>query len=179
APLAIGMLRESTGQSYSFAEWTVAAWPLVVILLFFGWHVILRFFPIDIASVREADAIIEEKALKLGRPSTQERAIALVMVGTLVAWIIGGEDFGLATIALAAVAVLFIFDLLAWRDIEQYVNWGILLMYGGAIALGSAIHRSGAAGWLAQETVSQWAHSPVAVVGLISLFSMVLTEAMS
>jgi sodium-dependent dicarboxylate transporter 2/3/5 len=179
APLAIGMLRESTGQSYSFAQWTVAAWPLVAVLLFFGWHVILRFFPIDIASVREADAIIEEKALKLGRPSTQERAIALVTIATLVAWIIGGEDFGLATIALAAVAVLFIFDLLAWRDIEQYVNWGILLMYGGAIALGSAIHRSGAAGWLAQETVSQWAHSPVAVVGLISVFSMALTEAMS
>jgi sodium-dependent dicarboxylate transporter 2/3/5 len=179
APLAIGMLRESTGQSYSFAQWTIAAWPLVLILLVGGWQVILRFFPIDIASVREADAIIEEKSLKLGRPSVQERAIALVMLATLVAWMIGGEEFGLATIALAAVAVLFVFDLLAWRDIEQYVNWGILLMYGGAIALGSALHRSGAAGWLAQETVSQWAHSPGAVVGLVSLFSMVLTEAMS
>jgi solute carrier family 13 (sodium-dependent dicarboxylate transporter), member 2/3/5 len=136
APLAIGMLRESTGQSYSFAQWTVAAWPLVVMLLFFGWQVIIRFFPIDIASVREADAIIEEKALKMGRPSVQERAIAFVMLATLAAWMIGGEEFGLATIALAAVAVLFVFDLLAWRDIEQYVNWGILLMYGGAIALG-------------------------------------------
>ncbi len=35
---------------------------------------------------------------------------------------IGGEEFGLATIALAAVVVLFVFDLLAWRDIEQYVS---------------------------------------------------------
>ncbi len=179
APLAIGMLRESTGQSYSFAEWSLAAWPLVAILLVIGWQVIVRFFPIDIASVREADAIIEEKALKLGRPSTQERGIALVMLATLPAWIVGGEEFGLASISLAAVVVLFLFDLLEWRDIERYVNWGILLMYGGAIALGSSLHRSGAAAWLAQETVSQWANSPAAVIALISGFSIILTEAMS
>jgi solute carrier family 13 (sodium-dependent dicarboxylate transporter), member 2/3/5 len=179
APLALGILRENTGQTYSFVQWTVAAWPLVAILLVIGWQVIVRFFPIDIASVREADAIIEEKALRLGRPSTKERSIALVMLGTLLTWIVGGEEFGLATISLAAVVVLFLFDLLTWRDIEQYVNWGVLLMYGGAIALGSALHRSGAAAWVAQQTVSQWAHSPGAVIAMISAFGIVLTEAMS
>ena len=88
APLALGLLRESTGQTFSFLQWTIAAWPLVAILLVAGWQVIVRFFPIDIASVREADAIIEEKALRLGRPSTKERSIALVMIATLLAWII-------------------------------------------------------------------------------------------
>jgi len=106
APLALGMLHESTGQSYSFAEWTLAAWPLVAVLLVAGWVLILRFFPIDVASVRDADAIIEDKALRMGRPSAQERAVGLVMLGTLAAWIIGGEEFGLATIALAGVTVL-------------------------------------------------------------------------
>src|SRR5207244_4684979 len=37
APLAIGLLRETTGQSYSFAEWTLAAWPIVAMLLVAGW----------------------------------------------------------------------------------------------------------------------------------------------
>jgi sodium-dependent dicarboxylate transporter 2/3/5 len=179
APLALGMLRESTGATYSFAEWTLCAWPIVAILLVAGWQVIIRFFPIDITSVRDADAVIEEKAMRLGRPSAKERAIAMVMLGTLIAWIIGGEEFGLATIALAAVVVLFVFDLLAWRDIEQYVNWGVLLMYGGAIALGAALHRSGAAEFIASVTVSRWAHSPFAVIAVISAFGIVLTEAMS
>src|SRR5207237_426499 len=89
------MLHESSGQSYSFAEWTLAAWPLVAVLLVAGWTVILRFFPIDVASVRDADAVIEEKALRMGRPSAQERAIGLVMLGTLAAWIVGGDEFGL------------------------------------------------------------------------------------
>jgi sodium-dependent dicarboxylate transporter 2/3/5 len=173
------MLRETTGQTYTFAQWTLTAWPIVAVLLVAGWQVIVRFFPIDIASVRDADAIIEEKAIRLGRPSTKERSIGFVMLATLAAWILGGEDFGLATIALAAVVVLFLFGLLAWRDIEQYVNWGVLLMYGGAIALGSALNRSGAAGWIASITVSRWAGSPVAVIALISAFGVVLTEAMS
>jgi sodium-dependent dicarboxylate transporter 2/3/5 len=179
APLALGMLRESSGATYTFAQWTATAWPIVALLLVAGWQVIVRFFPIDITSVRDADAVIEEKALRLGRPSAKEKSIAVVMLGTLAAWIIGGEEFGLATIALGAVVLLFVFDLLTWRDIEQYVNWGVLLMYGGAIALGSALTHSGASGWIASVTVSRWAHSPVTVIAMISAFGILLTEAMS
>src|SRR5207247_1611046 len=149
APLALGMLRDFNGQTYSFAQWTLVAWPLVVVLLVAGWQVIVRFFPIDITTLRDADVIIAEKALSLGRPSGKEKSIALVMLGTLTAWIIGGEEFGLASIALGAVVLLFLLDLLAWRDIEQYVNWGVLLMYGGAIALGPSLNRSGASTFIA------------------------------
>ena len=179
APLALGMLRESSGQTYSFAEWTLAAWPVVLVLLFAGWQVIVRFFPIDIESVRDADAIIEEKSLRMGRMSVRERMIGLVMLATLAAWIIGGEEYGLATIALVGVVTMFLFGLLTWSDIEKYVNWGVLLMYGGAIALGSALNRSGASTWIASVTVSRWAHSPAAVIAMISAFGILMTEAMS
>jgi sodium-dependent dicarboxylate transporter 2/3/5 len=181
APLALGMLRDAThGQEgFTFLQWTIAAWPIVAVLLIAGWQVIIRFFPIDITSVRDADAIIEEKAHRMGRMSTRERSIGLVMLATLTAWIIGGEEFGLATIALAGVVVIFLFGLLRWSDVEPYVNWGVLLMYGGAIALGSAMTRSGASSWIAHATVSHWAHSPTAVIALISGFGILLTEAMS
>jgi sodium-dependent dicarboxylate transporter 2/3/5 len=129
--------------------------------------------------VRDADAIIEDKALRMGRPSAQERVIGLVMLGTLAAWIVGGEEFGLATIALAGVVILFLLDVLHWNDIEEYVNWGVLLMYGGAIALGAALNRSGAAAWLARVLLSHWGHSPTAVIALLSAISIILTEAMS
>jgi sodium-dependent dicarboxylate transporter 2/3/5 len=178
APLAIGMLRESTGQTYTFAEWTLAAWPLVVILLVAGWVVMTRFFPIDVVSVRDADAVIEEKALRMGRLSVRERAVGLVMLGTLLAWIVAGEEFGLASIALAGVVILFLFGLVAWSDIEKYVNWGVLLMYGGAIALGAALHRSGAAAWLAGMLVRQ-GQSPATVIAILSAVAIILTEAMS
>jgi solute carrier family 13 (sodium-dependent dicarboxylate transporter), member 2/3/5 len=179
APLALGILREATGASYSFLEWTLLALPLVAVLLVVGYQIILRFFPIDIDTVQAADGVLNERWLKLGRASYEEWVIGLVMAGTLIAWIVGGEEFGLANIALAAVVMLFVLRVVRWRDIERYVNWGVLLMYGGAIALGAAINKSGAAGWLSHVTISQWASNGLTVVLMTSLVSILLTEAMS
>lgn len=179
APLALAILREETNMSYSFLEWTLLALPLVAILLLIGYQVILYFFPIEIETVQAVDTALNERWLRLGRPSYEERAVGVVMLGTLIAWFLGGEEFGLANIAIGAVVVLFVLRVVNWRDIERYVNWGVLLMYGGAIALGSAINKSGAAAWLSHVTISQWASNGVTVVLLISLVSILLTEAMS
>ena len=179
APLAIGMLREASGQTFTFLEWSLTAWPIVVALLVAGWIIISRWFPIDIDSVRAADEIIDEKMLRMGRMSVRERSIGLVMLVTLAVWIVGGEELGLANVALASVVAMFAFGLVRWPDVEPYVNWGVLLMYGGAIALGSALNRSGAASWLASVTISRWATSPVGVIAVISALGIVLTEAMS
>jgi sodium-dependent dicarboxylate transporter 2/3/5 len=179
APLALGILREATGGSYSFLEWTLLALPLVLVLLVVGYAIILRFFPIDIETVQAADSVLSERWLRLGRASYEEWVIGMVMLATLIAWMIGGEEFGLANIALAAVVGLFVLRVVSWRDIERYVNWGVLLMYGGAIALGSAINKSGAATWMAHMTISHWASSGVTVMLMTSLISILLTEAMS
>jgi sodium-dependent dicarboxylate transporter 2/3/5 len=179
APLAIGMLREASGQSFSFVEWSLTAWPIVAVLLVAGWIIITRWFPIDVESVREADLVIEEKVLRMGRMSVKERAIGLIMLATLVIWIVGGEELGLANVALGAAIMIFALQLAKWGDVEPYVNWGVLFMYGGAIALGSALHRSGASEWIAGVTISRWASNPIEVIAVISAFGIVLTEAMS
>jgi sodium-dependent dicarboxylate transporter 2/3/5 len=179
APLALGMLREASGETFSFFQWSLCAWPIVAVLLVAGWTIIARWFPIDVESVRAADQIIEEKMLRMGRMSLRERAIGGIMLVTLAVWILGGEELGLANVALGAVVAIFVFRLLTWPDIEPYVNWGVLLMYGGAIALGSALNRSGAATWIASVTVSRWATRPVEVIAIISAIGIVLTEAMS
>ena len=90
-----------------------------------------------------------------------------------------GHTVGLATIALASVVVLFVFRLVRWKDIEEYVNWGIILMYGGAITLGTALERSGAAEWIATRTIGEWGTSPVAIIAFFSLVTLLLTEGIS
>jgi sodium-dependent dicarboxylate transporter 2/3/5 len=179
APLAIGILRESTGQSFGFSTWTLAAAPVVLAALAIGYVIITRCFPSEITSTREAEAVIAEKVNRLGRVSTEEQAIGAVMLVTLLAWIVLGEEYGLANIALAAVVTLFLLGLTRWRDVEGYVNWGILLMYGGAISLGTALNKTGAAAWLATQTLERVAHSGLAIVLVLSATTMILTEAMS
>lgn len=179
APLAIGILRETTGQSFSFFEWSAAIFPLVVALTAVAYVLLLWFFPVDIETVKTVDEVLHDKRLRLGRMRYQERAVGLVTLGTLAAWIFLGEEFGLASVAMTAVVVLFLLRLVRWSDIEGYVNWGVLLMYGGAICLGSALNRSGAANWVAQTVVSDWVTSGFAVIGVLSALSLLLTEAMS
>ncbi len=179
APLAVGILQEATGQSFSFLEWSSAILPLVFVLLVAGYTIITRFFPIDITDVTAADDILRERSLALGRVKFQEKAVGSVMALTILAWIFGGESVGLANIALGAVIAVFALQLVTWRDIEGYVNWGVILMYGGAICLGAAMNKSGAATWLAERTIRNWASDGVTVVMLLSGLSMLLTEAMS
>jgi len=179
APLALAILSEATGKSFSFLEWSLMVLPLVLVLLVVCYVVIVSFFPIDVESVRAADEVLRKKHLAMGRMSMREKAVAGIMLATLSGWIVLGEEFGLANVALAGVIALFVFGIVQWREIEGYVNWGVLLMYGGAICLGAAINQSGAAKWIAQVTVSQWAAGGPSVVLILSFLGILLTEAMS
>lgn len=179
APLALGILKEATGESFGFVEWSVAILPVVIVMLFICYGVIVRFFPIDVESVQAADHVLRDKSMALGRMRYEERAVGTVMLLTFGAWVVFGEQFGLANIALGAVVALFALHLVSWREIEGYVNWGVILMYGGAICLGAAINTSGAAAWIAQVTISRWATGGTGVVLILSSLAIVLTEAMS
>jgi solute carrier family 13 (sodium-dependent dicarboxylate transporter), member 2/3/5 len=179
APLAVGMLRESTGLDFSFWEWTAAALPIVLPLMLVGFIFLHRVFPKDIASVDKGIQYLSRQRLEMGRITLQEKIVAAVMVLTLGGWIFFGKQLGLANIAILATAALFIFKVVTWKTIEEYVNWGVILMYGGAITLAGALDKSGAARWLADRGLSGLSDSPFLVVAVISLLSLVLTECIS
>lgn len=179
APLALGILREVTGGTYSFTEWAAANLPVSLLLFAVGWTVLRTFFPFDLSDVSAAEQAVNDRLLSIGRMNLQERIIAFVMLATVVAWIVLGEEFGLASIALSAVIVLFALRAVRWRDVEGYVNWGLVLMYGGAITLGSALNSTGAAAWLADRTLSSSAGGPVSVVLWLSIAATTITEVMS
>jgi len=178
-PLAIGILSETTGGTINFLDYTIAVFPLVVIMLLAGYFLLTRIFPIDITGVESAHVVLAKRLKNLGKVTYSEYAVGAVLAITIISWIIFGHAFGLAAVALTSVVVLFVFRLVRWKDIEEYVNWGIILMYGGAIILGTALDRSGAASWLVSGVVGQWAGSPWMVFAMFTLLSILLTEAMS
>lgn len=178
-PLAIGILSETTGGTINFLDYTIAVLPLVVIMLLAGYFLLTRFFPIDVTGVESAHTVLAKRLKNLGKVTYSEYAVGAVLLITIISWIVLGHAFGLASVALISVVVLFVFRLVRWKDIEEYVNWGIILMYGGAIILGTALDKSGAASWLVSGVVDQWAGSPWMVFAIFTLLSILLTEAMS
>ncbi len=179
APLAVGMLRESTGLTFSFFEWTMAAVTIVAPLLVVGYLLLVRFFPVDVANVDKGLHYLNRKRLETGKVGANELITALVMVMTVSGWMLFGERVGLANMAILAAAALFTFRVVSWRKIEEYVNWGIVIMYGGSIALASSLEKSGAALWLVNRGLAAFSPSRFAIIATISLVAILLTECIS
>ena len=179
APLAASILREATGLRFSFHEWMIAASTIVLPLIVIGFLLLLRFFPVDLDSTEGGLRHLNRKRLEAGKMSFNEFMVALVMIITILGWITLGERVGLAAIAILASVLLFTFRVITWKSIEEDVNWGIILMYGGSIALASAMEKSGAASWIVNRGLESFTPSPFVVVAVISFVAIIMTECIS
>jgi len=178
-PLAIGILREEYGLTINFTEWLVAALPISVLLLGAVLVTLLKCFPSEIKDLKPARDVLARKVVELGRISTTEKKVLAITLLTIAAWMILGEEFGLATTALLGASALFVIRAIGWEDIENYVNWGVILMYGGAIALASAIEITGAARWMVAGLLGHFSPGPYLLLGLLALIVLAITEIMS
>lgn len=98
-------------------------------------------------------------------------AIAIFLV-TLAGWILLSDAVGLGTIAICGALLYLIFGLVRWSDINNGVNWGVVLLYAAAISLGTSMQESGTAQWLA-DTYIQFA-GPLGLAQGIPLYIGVL-----
>jgi sodium-dependent dicarboxylate transporter 2/3/5 len=180
APLALGILGEHYGLSIGFLDWMLAAAPFSVVLMAIAFFLLPRIIRIDVLDVARAREALDQKARELGPLSAREKGVAVITLATIVAWIASGGAVELASIAILAAVSLFAFGLIDWRSVEEYVNWGVILMYGGAIAIAAALHETGGAGWIADRAMSGVGGLPsfwmLMVFAIIAAF---LTEAIS
>lgn len=179
APLAIGILKETTGESIGFLKWAFASIPTVVVMLSVAFITLNKFFPSEIEDIEPVIGVLKQRVSSLGAISTKEKYISVLMVTTIFFWVFMGNRLGLANIALAAVVLLFIFNLAKWKDVEEDVNWGVILMYGGAISLGFGLESTGAASWLSKHTLRNFINSPVTLISVLAILAIFLTEAIS
>ena len=178
-PLAIAILYQTTGHTVEFFEWMRAAVPLVLVLLAVTAFLLDRMArrdPVDIEPCRE---VLHRKLQEAGPLSAAEKRLAWIGGATILAWMTLGHTVGLAQISILSAVLLFVFRVADWPSVEENVNWGIIVMYGGAVALGSALVESGAAHWLAVLIASHGALGPVALLLGLAAVTIVLTEGIS
>ncbi|MCG8603534.1 DASS family sodium-coupled anion symporter [bacterium] len=179
APLAVGILLQNTGNRIGFLSWTLAALPTVLLMLVTAYFVLTRMFSPEIKDIGLARTALQRKRLALGQVSRKEKSLCILMVLTVCCWIFLGESVGLANIAIAAVVIAFAFQLLDWKEVEEDVNWGVFLMYGGAICLGFAMEQTGATEWLATHSLGYFVQSRIGFLLSLIFISLFLTEAIS
>ena len=108
----------------------------------------------------------------------------LVFIVTAIAWILGAQiksTFGIdspdTVVALAAAVTVVVLGLVTWREVAANTDWGVLLLFGGGIALSSLLDKSGASLALGQALASQFVTThPFIVILAVAAFIIMLTE---
>ncbi len=177
APLALGILETTTGETLGFLAWGVAALPAVGILYLVGLGLLQHGLPPRLPESLIQD--LEERVHRLGRLTPREIRTALILGWTVLLWIFAGDRWGLDSIALLGVILAFLSRVTTWREIEEDVNWGIFVMYGSAMALGAALEISGVTHTLAQAVLDRLPLTPAGLLMGLALISLMLTEAVS
>jgi len=131
-----------------FLEYSLGAAPVSLASVFIAAVVLRWAFPPEGIDLRPAMDQLNERVQSMGPVSGREMTTLGVIAAMILCVIVYGREHGMGTVALLFSAILFSLQTLKWEDAERYVNWGVALMYGGAIAIGSALHSSGATTWL-------------------------------
>ncbi|GAA0873276.1 SLC13 family permease [Gangjinia marincola] len=162
-----GVVERTYDTEITFGQWFMFGFPLSIILLFISWGYLTRFaFTFKQKTFPGGRAEIVNQLQKLGKVSYEEKLILIVFCLTAIAWIC--RSFLLVKvlpaiddtiIAIIASVLLFILPskqegrLIVWEDAVK-LPWGILILFGGGMALASGFDSSGLAVWIGSQLTS-------------------------
>lgn len=157
---------------YSLATIPISLGSLLCVWVLLSWR-----YPVESCDLSPAVKELSDSLSQRGPVSREEWLAAGLLITMVVTMVVLGAPW-LAVVALLFSGIFFAFGLLRWDDAERYVNWGVALLYGGAIAVGSAVHLTGAASWVVNQLVPQLS-SPLIVFTVLAIIIALFTELIS
>ena len=158
--IALGYLKENLGIEIGFGDWCIRMVPFVIVMLIIAWFFLLLFFP------------FRAKEIKLEINADRKKdfhfwVVAATFVITIVLWLIPEKKTGLNSneVALIPFAVFVATGVFSKNDFKE-INWDVLWMVAGGLALGTALMKTGLAKVLV-DTIP-FATMPALVVIIVS-----------
>lgn len=164
--ILVAVVKELYNYSIGFNDWMAFGLPLVIILLFVCWFFLVSSAnPLPVKfNLKESQSIISDQLKSLGKTSYEEKTVLVVFFLVCLAWI--SRSFLLVKImpeiddtiiVMAGVILLFVLPssskenrILDWKTAEQ-IPWGVLILFGGGLALAEGFKVTGLAEWLGQS----------------------------
>lgn len=164
-----------------FVNWMIFGFPLAIILMLIIWKILLRIFPPEIHDTKGKDKLVSDKLDLIGSMNRDEKMSTLILSFAILLWITASWT-GINSYSVALIAgVLFILSgVIDWRDAQKNIDWGLIIFFGGALSLGSALLNTGAAKWLIEDIiVAMGSPSPIAIMIVLMILSVIITQVMS
>ncbi len=164
-----GVVKDFYQVDVSFYDWFVIGFPFAFILLFVVWKILTSVtFKFPQQAFPGGRDEIGKQLQALGKITYEEKAVLTVFILTALAWIT--RSFFLnrffphlddTVIAMMAAFVLFLIPtsgegkkpFLTWEEAVK-LPWGILLLFGGGLAIAEGFKTSGLAEWIGLQMAS-------------------------
>ena len=163
-----GIIQEVYNIEISFLKWFQFGFPISILLLAISWIYLTKVaFKFKQNEFNEGKEEINRQLEELGPISYEEKIVLSVFVVTGLAWILRTyllnkfiPNLDDSIIALISGISLFLFQannqegkkekIMNWEDAVK-LPWGILLLFGGGLAIAQGFQSSGLANWIAEN----------------------------
>jgi sodium-dependent dicarboxylate transporter 2/3/5 len=138
----------------SFYDWLIIALPISLILLPLMWVILYAYLKPNLTLVKSD--VLEAQPFIWNR---QRILVIIIFIITASLWIFGGfiqdvlgevKDFD-SWVAIIAIIALHGSKVLSWKEFERNTQWGVLLLFGGGLALSAILSQTEANLFLAQQ----------------------------
>ncbi len=191
----LAFLNESYNVDIGFFQWMKMGVPFSIVLMSITYLLITRvFYRNGLGTIGKSATIIQDELHKLGPISKGEKVVLFIFLLTAISWMLRSylntllPEITLTDTTISVIAALCMFIVpinlkegrfpLTWEDTSR-LPWGILILFGGGLALASGLADSGFID-LIGNYISQQASWSVWIVTAVLIFLMLfMTELMS
>ena len=133
----------------------------------------------EVRALRENPNVVVIQEREEGSAMRRRAPLALAIMVAVIAV----SGFGLVPIVISALVgsvAMVLSRCLPHEDAYGAIDWRVIVMIAGVLPLGIALQKSGAAEWLAANTLGRVGdYGPLAVLAVLYLLALVLSELMS
>ncbi|TCI94899.1 SLC13 family permease [Tenacibaculum sp. M341] len=190
----IGLLENEYQIEISFLKWMSIGFPFSIVMIGVVYLVLVRLmFPSKDLAFKTSQTVINDELEKLGKISKKEKHVLLIFGVTVLLWIFRSlinkvlPELKLSDTIISIMAALAIFAvpfnykkgefILEWKDTQQ-LSWGILILFGGGLALAKGMSSSGIVN-LVSTTIAASNLGVFLTVSILIILMLFMTELMS
>ena len=189
--LLAGALDKMYGIDLSFAHWMLFGVPYAWIFIIFVWFYLTKIaFPLKVKELPGGRSVFDAEKERLGKATTEEKIVLVIFVLAALSWItrsfllvkiLPGITDGI--IAMFFGLLLFVIPsvtqkgdrLLDWNTAVK-LPWGVLLLFGGGLAIAAGFVETGLTEWIGSQLMGLETVNLLLVIFLVSVLVLVLTE---